>query len=119
MKNNDDTNLSPVTRAIEAAIRDIPSGMISTYGRVAQCAGVANGARQVVRVLHSRAEAAGLPWYRVLAKGKLRLTARIALCSDGFDEQRALLLAEGVAVDDDGTVDFSIFGYPREDRLET
>lgn len=101
--------------AIEAALRSIPLGSVSTYGRIARCAGLANGARQVVRVLHSRAMIADLPWHRVLAQGKDRSTARIALTGPGHDEQRALLQAEGVEVFALGTVDLTVFGFPSAD----
>lgn len=104
--------VSPSTRAIEAALRAIPPGKVSTYGRIARAAGLANGARQVVRVLHSRALSQGLPWHRVLAVGKPAGFARIALSGDGFDEQRSLLLAEGVEVASDGSVDLNMFGWP-------
>lgn len=104
-------SVSPVTLAIEAAIRFIPAGKISTYGRIARMAGLPNGARQVVRVLHARANISKLPWHRVLAQGTRPGTARIALGGDGFDEQCALLRAEGVAVADDGTVDFDRYGF--------
>ena len=108
-----DANLSPVTLAIEAAILSIPRGKVSTYGRVARAAGFPNGARQVVRVLHSRSVVAALPWHRVLGQGRLPDTARISLSLDGFDEQFALLRAEGVTVSADGMVDLSVYGFYR------
>jgi methylated-DNA-protein-cysteine methyltransferase-like protein len=110
----DESRLSPATRAIEAELRAIPCGKVSTYGAVARAAGLVNGARQVVRVLHARAVVARLPWHRVLAKGRADGTARIALTGAGADEQRALLLSEGVAVAADGTVDLALFGYAFE-----
>lgn len=102
--------VSPETRAIEEAVRAIPAGRVSTYGEVARAAGFPRGARRVVRVLHSRSSASGLPWHRVLAKGPRDGTARIALGGEGFDAQRALLVGEGVPVADDGTVDLLRFG---------
>ena len=105
-------SVSPVTLAIEAAIRSIPAGKISTYGRIARMAGLPNGARQVVRVLHARARVSALPWHRILAQGKRPGTARIALGADGFDEQRTLLLTEGVEFAEDGTVDYDRYGFP-------
>ena len=76
------------------------------------CAGLPNGARQVVRVLHSRAVIADLPWHRVLAQGPNKSIARIALTGPGNEEQRALLQTEGVAVSALGTVDLAVFGFP-------
>jgi methylated-DNA-protein-cysteine methyltransferase-like protein len=110
MTRNGSQSVSPTTLSIESAILAIPRGKISTYGRIALSAGLPNGARQVVRVLHSRALVSSLPWHRVLAKGSRAGTARIALQGDGFGEQFSLLCAEGVEVSPDGTVDLDRFG---------
>jgi alkylated DNA nucleotide flippase Atl1 len=73
---------------IEAAIRSIPKGKVSTYGAVARAAGLPAGARQVARVLH---RGFGLPWQRVLGAG-----GEIKLRGDSAVEQRLRLEAEGV-----------------------
>ncbi len=104
--------MSECTRLIEAALASIPCGRVSSYGRIALLAGFPRGARQVVRVLHSRSRISGLPWHRVLAQGPKRGSARIALLSEGFEEQRQLLLAEGVEVSPGGIVDLERFGWP-------
>lgn len=103
-------SLSPVTLAIEKVILAIPRGKVSTYGRVARSVGLQNGARAVARVLHSRAEIAGLPWFRVLGQGKKALDAKISLTGAGYDEQYALLRAEGIIFSADGTVDLEKYG---------
>jgi methylated-DNA-protein-cysteine methyltransferase-like protein len=73
---------------IEAVIRQIPRGKVSTYGAVARAAGFPGAARQVAKVLH---RSFGLPWQRVLgAGGEIKLRADSAL------EQRLRLEAEGV-----------------------
>jgi len=73
---------------IEAAIRRIPKGKVSTYGAVARAAGVSGAARLVARVLHRGFE---LPWQRVLGAG-----GEIKLRGDHAIEQRLRLEAEGV-----------------------
>jgi methylated-DNA-protein-cysteine methyltransferase-like protein len=73
---------------IEAAIRRIPQGKVSTYGAVARAAGLPRGARLVARVLH---RGFGLPWQRVLGAG-----GEIKLRGDSAIEQRLRLEAEGV-----------------------
>jgi methylated-DNA-protein-cysteine methyltransferase related protein len=73
---------------IEAAIRSIPRGKVSTYGAVARAAGLPRGARLVARVLHRSFE---LPWQRVLGAG-----GEIKLRGDQAIEQRLRLEAEGV-----------------------
>jgi methylated-DNA-protein-cysteine methyltransferase related protein len=73
---------------IEAAIRRIPKGKVSTYGAVARAAGFPGAARQVARVLR---RGFGLPWQRVLGAG-----GEIKLRGDSGIEQRLRLEAEGV-----------------------
>jgi methylated-DNA-protein-cysteine methyltransferase-like protein len=73
---------------IEAAIRRIPKGKVSTYGGVARAAGLSGAARQVAKVLH---RGFGLPWQRVLGAG-----GEIKLRGDSAIEQRLRLEAEGV-----------------------
>lgn len=73
---------------IEAAIRAIPRGKVSTYGGVARAAGYPGAARLVARVLRRGYE---LPWQRVLGAG-----GAIKLTGDSAIEQRLWLEAEGV-----------------------
>ena len=79
---------SKMRMRIEAAIRRIPKGKVSTYGAVARAAGLPRGARLVARILH---RGFGLPWQRVLgAGGEIKLRGESAI------EQRLRLEAEGV-----------------------
>ncbi|MGA7400773.1 MAG: MGMT family protein [Candidatus Sulfotelmatobacter sp.] len=73
---------------IEAAIRRIPKGKVSTYGAVGRAAGFPGAARQVAKVLHRGFE---LPWQRVLGAG-----GEIKLRGDSAMEQRFRLESEGV-----------------------
>lgn len=92
---------------IKAVLRLVPPGRAVSYGAVAALAGVPNGARTVARILHSRAAADGLPWWRVV-----RADGGIALRRGyGFEEQAARLAAEGVEVGPDGRVDLGRFGW--------
>jgi methylated-DNA-protein-cysteine methyltransferase-like protein len=94
-------------RIIEV-LREIPAGRVSSYGAVAAMAGLRNGARQVARLLHSSTEKENLPWFRILrADGGIALEP-----GRGFEEQAALLGAEGVEVGAGGRVDLTRFGWP-------
>jgi methylated-DNA-protein-cysteine methyltransferase-like protein len=94
------------TLGIIRAIKAIPKGKVSSYHDVALAAGLPNGARQVVRVLHSLSEKFDLPWYRVI-----RSNGSIALKKgEGKELQMQLLRAEGVEVSPDGMVEMSRFG---------
>lgn len=84
-----------VTRdAILAAVRGIPRGTVSSYGRVARRAGLPGRARLVARILASNDDPT-LPWHRVL-----RSDGRIAFAvgSDDFQRQLRRLEGEGVTV---------------------
>jgi methylated-DNA-protein-cysteine methyltransferase-like protein len=84
-------------------IREIPRGRVSTYGKIADAAGSPRRARQVVRVLHTCSESENLPWWRVVNR-----EGRIALKPGyGFEEQAALLAAEGVGLSTTGRIDLA------------
>ena len=95
------------TLRIAQAVKAIPRGKVSSYGTVALAAGLPNGARQTVRVLHSLSEKLELPWHRVI-----RSDGSIALREgEGRELQISLLCAEGVEVSPDGRVDLKRFGF--------
>jgi methylated-DNA-protein-cysteine methyltransferase related protein len=79
---------SKMRMRIEAAIRRIPQGKVSTYGAIARAAGLPGRARQVALALR---RGFGLPWQRVLGSG-----GEIKLRGDSAVEQRLRLEAEGV-----------------------
>jgi alkylated DNA nucleotide flippase Atl1 len=81
---------SPSARArIIAAIRQVPRGMVSTYGAIARAAGLPRGSRYAAATLRS---AVGLPWHRILgAGGEIKLRGHAAF------EQRFRLESESVS----------------------
>lgn len=83
-----DSESSNIRIRIEAAIRSIPQGKVSTYGAIARAAGLPGRARQVAQILH---RGFNLPWQRVLGAG-----GEIKLRGDSYMEQRFRLEAEGV-----------------------
>jgi methylated-DNA-protein-cysteine methyltransferase-like protein len=91
------------TARIIMLIQSIPEGKVSSYRDIARAAGLPNGARQVVRVLHSMSRKEHLPWHRVIrADGKIGLPE-----GNGREDQIILLRNEGVNVSDSGKVDMS------------
>ncbi|WP_372846667.1 MGMT family protein [Pontiella sp.] len=89
------------TEEVIELLREIPRGMVSTYGGIAALAGNPRAARQVVRVLHAYGEKEKLPWWRVINKqGALSLAP-----GNGYEEQRDLLEAEGIVFDANGRID--------------
>jgi methylated-DNA-protein-cysteine methyltransferase-like protein len=77
-------------RAFRQIILSIPSGTVSTYGRVAAAAGYPQYHRAVARLLRTD-PVDQLPWHRVLGAG-----GEIKLRGDAAHEQRARLKLEGV-----------------------
>ncbi|MDR3334360.1 MAG: MGMT family protein [Treponema sp.] len=97
----------PQTIQIINAIKAIPPGWVSSYRDIAFAAGLANGARQVARVLHSMTRSHDLPWHRIIkANGHIALPE-----GAGRELQIALLRSEGVAVSDAGFVDLDQYGF--------
>lgn len=86
---------------IYAVVRRIPYGQVSSYGRVAVLAGRSGAARLVGYALHALRLGADqdVPWWRVVN--------HTGFISNRYEPalQRALLEAEGVAVDDGDRVD--------------
>lgn len=98
--------------AIYAAVRRIPHGKVSSYGRIAVLAGFAGQARLVGYALHAlRTHSAGageVPWWRVI-------NAAGYISNDYEPElQRALLEAEGICFNERGRVDFARFLWEAE-----
>jgi len=93
------------TKKIIEQILAVPCGKVSSYGRIAAKAGLPNGARQVVRTLHSMTEKYSLPWHRIVRSGGV-----IALEGEGRKLQITLLRREGVKVSKEGKIDMEKYG---------
>lgn len=92
--------MTPFTEDVLRVLKDIPPGVVVTYGQVARLAGSPRAARQVVRILHSMSAKHELPWHRVVnAKGELNVPDEASRL-----EQRRLLEEEGVLFTEDGRV---------------
>ena len=104
----------PVTAAeaypkIWAVVRKIPRGHVASYAQVATAAGLPGRARMVGRALADAGASAKLPWHRVInAQGRLALPKS----SQGYVEQKARLVAEGVIFSED-RVSFARYGWKR------
>jgi methylated-DNA-protein-cysteine methyltransferase-like protein len=89
---------------IYAAVRRIPRGRVSTYGQIAELAGLPGHARQVGYALHALPPGTTVPWHRVLnAQGGLSLR-RLPGAELG---QRLLLEREGIRFDARGRVNLA------------
>lgn len=110
-RSDDASHLAALYRAIRAMVRRIPRGKISTYGEIAERAGVPRGARIAAAALKTSTPADQLPWWRVLGK-RGPTTARIAIHDPiGAAMQRAHLTRERVEVDERGLVSLARHGW--------
>jgi methylated-DNA-protein-cysteine methyltransferase-like protein len=99
-------------QAYYRVVARIPRGRVATYGQVALLAGKPRAARQVGYALSAlRGTRHRIPWQRVLG-ARSRTHAAISILDPmGSAVQRALLEAEGVAVDERGRVPLDRFGW--------
>jgi len=76
-------------------IAEIPKGSVTSYGQIADIAGIPRGARQVGYALRHLPDGHDIPWHRVL-----QVSGRIAFekGSSSYKEQGKRLMMEGVAV---------------------
>jgi len=90
---------------VKRLIAGIPAGKVATYGQIAACAGNHRASRQVAWLLHSSSRKDKLPWHRVInGRGGISLPI-----GGGYEEQKMLLEAEGVTVDQKGRVDLKTY----------
>lgn len=103
---------NPAWEVIYAAVARIPRGCVSTYGAVAQAAGLPRRARLVGTALKSLPAGRKLPWHRVIAAG-----GRLAFPegSDAYALQSSRLKREGVRLVR-GRIDMVRHGWPRDSK---
>lgn len=96
-------------------IKQIPYGKVTTYGTIATLAGLPRGARLVGGILHYNSDKFNLPWHRVINRYGFIST----VCSNHIkQEQKALLLDEGIQVSRDFMINLQKYGWWGEDNLD-
>jgi len=71
----------------------IPEGQVTSYGKIADLAGLPKRARLVSKALKAAPADLKLPWYRVI-NAQRKISFPIA--SPGYTKQRELLAQEGI-----------------------
>ena len=103
MKNSENVN-----DRIWQVVVAIPRGKVSTYGEIAQKAGLARAARRVGAALRGLPADTRIPWHRVVnAQGKISLPEG----SKSYRTQRDRLHSEGVSFKANGGIDLRQFGW--------
>jgi methylated-DNA-protein-cysteine methyltransferase-like protein len=90
-----------------AIVREIPEGMVMTYGQIAGCLGSRISPRAVGWMLHRCPD--GLPWQRVVNASGGCSTDRLPDLPVGL--QRSLLEEEGVEFSTAGRIDLERFRW--------
>ena len=93
---------------IYQAVAKIPSGRVSSYGRISKIAGGCS-ARQVGYAMSALPADTDIPWQRVV-NSKGGISPRSG--GDSHRLQRWLLEDEGVEFSPDGTINLGRFGWP-------
>jgi methylated-DNA-protein-cysteine methyltransferase-like protein len=102
------TSTNQSAERVLAAVMRIPKGKVSTYGGIAEVAGLPRRARLVGTVLRRTPSSRGVPWFRVInASGRISFP----IGSDAYLRQRKKLETEGVMFVS-GRVDLARFGWP-------
>jgi methylated-DNA-protein-cysteine methyltransferase-like protein len=103
------TNYEPDTNyRIWQVVAAIPEGRVSTYGGVAQKAGLSRAARRVGHALRGLPANTRIPWHRVVnAQGRISLPEGSA----PHHTQRDRLENEGVPFRKNGTIDLRQYGW--------
>ncbi len=87
-------------------VRLIPSGCVASYGQIAHIVGCSP--RVVGYAMHSVSAEDDVPWQRVInSKGKISFPEG----TEGYDEQQAILKAEGVVFDKNGKINLIKYGW--------
>ncbi len=89
-------------------VDQIPEGYVATYGQIAKLVGSC-GARQVGYALAALPDEIKIPWHRVInSQGRISMRSR----HEGHEDQRILLVSEGVDFDDGGKINLELFRWP-------
>lgn len=92
---------------IYEVVKNIPKGMVATYGQVAFLAGNSRWARVVGYALHNNPDPSIIPCHRVVNRD-----GRVAeaFVFGGGKAQRELLEEEGIVFESDGRIDLDKYG---------
>ena len=97
-----------INHRIWQVVAAIPKGKVTTYGAVAQKAGMYRAARRVGLALRGLPTNTRIPWHRVVnAQGRISLPEG----SVAHDTQKARLENEGIRFKTNGTIDLRKYGW--------
>lgn len=90
---------------VYAIVCEIPCGKVASYAQIAKLAGREKNSRLVGKALRYADQFGDYPCHRVLHQSGVLV--------EGWDEQKDLLLQEGIQFKKNGTVDMSQYQWKR------
>lgn len=94
--------------AVYQVVRQIPRGKVATYGQIARILGRPHSSRAVGYALHANPQPGVIPCHRVVNRFGQMCTG---FAFGGIEVQAAMLAQEGVAFDDEYSIDLSVYGW--------
>ena len=92
---------------VYAYLQTIPAGRVTTYGQIARYLGNKNYARAVGNILHENPDPGRYPCHRVVnSRGQVAENYAFG----GGQAQRKRLEAEGIAFEENGSIDLEKYG---------
>jgi methylated-DNA-protein-cysteine methyltransferase-like protein len=100
--------MSKFKEAVIKVVKMIPHGNVVSYGQVALYVGAPRAAREVGWMLNQTNDRDLIPWWRVINN-----EGRISIKGSRYsaNEQRELLIQEGIKVDEDFTLDIDKYRF--------
>jgi methylated-DNA-protein-cysteine methyltransferase related protein len=113
-KSKNQNGNSEFKRGVVTVVSKVPYGKVVSYGQVALYVGVPRAARQVGWILNQLEDKTPVPWWRVVNN-----EGRISIKASRFtaEDQRQLLVKEGVDVGIDLTFDIESFRFVAGDKF--
>lgn len=106
--------MSKFKDSVVKIVKLIPAGQVASYGQVSLYVGVPRAARQVGWILNGLEGNTPVPWWRVV-NSQGRITIKGSRYSQL--EQKELLEAEGVKINDDFTFDIEQYRFKPDEEL--
>jgi len=115
--------MSKFKNSVINVIRQVPYGMVASYGQIALFVGTPRAAIQVGQVLHHygadpKSKEENFPWWRIINNaGRISIKGHPV---NNADMQKTLLVKENITVNDDLTLDIEKYRWrPDMEIIET
>lgn len=114
LKSKNQNGNSKFKRGVIEVVSTVPFGKVVSYGQVALYVGMPRAARQVGWILNQLEDKTPVPWWRVVNN-----EGRISIKGSRYtvEDQRKLLIREGIKVEKDLTFDIEKYRFVPDDKF--